>query len=145
MPEQQAVDDDFLRKIFFSNDADFSLGWCINKQIFLIWCSENSQTIDERLLQPIGLYFFENDNGGTVTVYSEHCGRMIINFSWPTNEENDLDKMWFQQNGARCHTTQAKTVLLREKFSVYLLSRLGDVSWPTRSCDFSSLGLFFFG
>ena len=64
--------------------------------------SENPQVIEERPLHPctlwsegaIGSYFFENDDGTTVAVNSEHFGHMIT------------EKMWFQQDSATCHTTR---------------------------------------
>jgi len=92
--EQQAVDGDFSNKIFFSDEAHFSLGGYVNKQNCRIWGSENPQVIEERPLHPekvtvwcafwsegvIGPYFFENDDGTTVTVNSERYGHMITDF-----------------------------------------------------------------
>jgi hypothetical protein len=92
--EQQAVDGDFSNKIFFSDEAHFSLCGYVNKQNCRIWGSENPQVIEERPLHPekvtvwcalwsegvIGPYFFENDDGTTVTVNSERYGHMITDF-----------------------------------------------------------------
>ena len=75
--EQQAVDGNFSNKIFFSDEAHFTLGGYVNKQNCRIWGSENPQVIEERPLHPekitvwcalwskgvIGPYFFENGNG----------------------------------------------------------------------------------
>ena len=79
MLEQQAVDSD---KIFFSDDAHFTLGGYINKQNCSIWGSEDPQVNEERSLhsekeKKIGPYFFENDDGTTVTVNSKRYGHMI--------------------------------------------------------------------
>ena len=75
MLEQQAVDGNFSNKIFST------LVGFVNKQICRIWGSLNHQVIEERLLHPekgtvIGPYFFENDDGTTVTVNLEHYGHM---------------------------------------------------------------------
>ena len=48
--EQQAVDGNFSNKIFFSDEAHFTLGGYVNKQSCQIWGSENPQVIEERPL-----------------------------------------------------------------------------------------------
>ena len=74
MREQQAVDGNFLNKIFCSDEAYFTFGGYVNKQNSCIWGSENPQVIEERRLHPEkvsvwcallseGPYLFENDNG----------------------------------------------------------------------------------
>jgi len=50
--EQQAVDDDFSNKIFFSDEVHFSLGRYVNKQNCRIWGSENPQVSQERPMHP---------------------------------------------------------------------------------------------
>ena len=49
--EQQAVNDNFSNKNFFSDVAHFTLGGCVNKQNYRIWGSENPQVIQERPLK----------------------------------------------------------------------------------------------
>ena len=72
----------------------FTLGGCVNKQNCCIWSPENLQVIKESPLHPekvtvccalwsegvIGPYFFENEDGTTVTVNSERYGHMINGF-----------------------------------------------------------------
>ena len=53
----------------------------------------------------------------------------------PAIEEYDLENMWFQQDGATCHTTQANMALLQETFPGCVISHRGDIDWKTRSCD----------
>lgn len=53
--------------------------------------------------------------------------------------------MWFQQDGATSHTTQANRALLQEKFPGRIISRLADVNWPPRSCDLTPLDFFLWG
>ena len=92
--EHQSVDDNLSNKIFFSDEAHFTLNWYVNKQNYHICGSENAQVIEENPLHPekltvwcvlwfegiIGLYFCENDDGTTVAVNSERYGHMIIDF-----------------------------------------------------------------
>ena len=40
----------------------------------------------------------------------------------------DVDNVWFQQDGATCHTSHATIDLLRETFDGRLISRNGDVN-----------------
>ena len=48
--KQQAVEDNFSNKIFFSDEAHITLGEHINKQNCRVWISENLQVIEERPL-----------------------------------------------------------------------------------------------
>ena len=78
-------------KIFFNDEAHFTLAGYINTQNCRIWGSEIPQVIKETPLNPekvtlwsvgvIGPYFFENDDGTTVTVNSEGYGH-IKNTTW---------------------------------------------------------------
>ena len=43
--------------------------------------------------------------------------------------------MWFQQDGATCHTTRANMALLQETFAGRLISRCADINWPPRLFD----------
>ena len=52
VPEEQAVDDNFSKDIFLSDEAHFTLGEHVNKQNDRIWDSENSQVMEERSLHP---------------------------------------------------------------------------------------------
>jgi hypothetical protein len=57
----------------------------------------------------------------------------------------DMEGMWFQQDGATCHTACETMELLREKFPGRVISRNGDRNWPPRSCDFSPCDFFLWG
>lgn len=57
-------------------------------------------------------------------------------------QELDLHDMWFEQDGATCHTTRVTMDLLRGEFGEQFISRLGPVNWPPRSCDLTPLDYF---
>ena len=58
----------------------------------------------------------------------------------------DMDvNMWFQQDGATCHTAREIIQLLYELFPGRVISRFGDQNGPPRSCDFNAVGLFSLG
>ncbi|GFV90318.1 transposable element Tcb1 transposase [Trichonephila clavipes] len=70
---------------------------------------------------------------------------MIINFLIPELNNHDVQELWFQQDGATCHTARATIDLLKDTFGDRLISRFGPVNWPPRSCDLTPLDYFLWG
>ncbi|GFY08844.1 transposable element Tc3 transposase [Trichonephila clavipes] len=70
---------------------------------------------------------------------------MITNFFIPELNNRDVQELWFQQDGATCHTARATIDLLKDTFSDRLISRFGPVNWPPRSCDSTPLDYFLWG
>ncbi|GFS88972.1 DUF4817 domain-containing protein [Trichonephila clavipes] len=64
---------------------------------------------------------------------------MITNFFIPELNNHDVQELWFQQDGATCHTARATIDLLKDTFGDHLISRFGPVNWPPRSCDLTPL------
>ncbi|GFX81485.1 transposable element Tc3 transposase [Trichonephila clavipes] len=93
----------------------------------------------------IGPYFFKNDEGHNVTVNGDQYRAMITNFFIPELNNHDVQELWFQQDGATCHTARAIIDLLKDTFGDRLISRFGPVSWPPRSCDLTPLDYFLWG
>ncbi|GFX20493.1 uncharacterized protein TNCV_3488501 [Trichonephila clavipes] len=128
-----AVVPDFHKRILFSDEAHFWLNGYVNKQNCGIWSEANPQVYVETPLHKekltvwcalwaggiIGPYFFKNDEG-----------------------HNEL---WFQQDGATCHTARATIDILKDTFGDRLISRFGPVNWPPRSCDLTPLDYFLWG
>ncbi|GFX65658.1 heat shock 70kDa protein 8 [Trichonephila clavipes] len=56
-----------------------------------------------------------------------------------------VKELWFQQDGATCHTARATIDLLKDTFGDRLISRFGPVNWPPRSCDLTPLDYFLWG
>ncbi|GFV15205.1 transposable element Tc3 transposase [Trichonephila clavipes] len=90
----------------------------------------------------IGAYFFKNDEGHNVTVNGDRYRAMITNFFIPELNNHDVQELWFQQDGAICHTARATIDLLKDTFGDRLISRFGPVNWPPRSCDLTPLDYF---
>ncbi|GFW91711.1 uncharacterized protein TNCV_4501301 [Trichonephila clavipes] len=61
------------------------------------------------------------------------------------NSNHDVQELWFQQDGATCHTARATIDLLKDTFGDRLISRFGPVNWPPRSCDLTQLDYFLWG
>ncbi|CAH2000968.1 unnamed protein product [Acanthoscelides obtectus] len=106
--------------------AHFWLNGYVNKQNCRIWSEDQPEALQELPMHPekitvwcglqaggiIGPYFFKDDNGRNVTVNGERY-------------QLDLADMWFQQDGATCHTAHETMALL--------------------SCDLTPLDYFLWG
>ncbi|GFV36494.1 DUF4817 domain-containing protein [Trichonephila clavipes] len=146
----------FHKRILFSDDAHFWLNGYVCKQNCRIWSEANPQVYVETPLHPekltawcalwaggiIGPYFFKNDEGHNVTVNGDRYRAMITNFFIPELNNHDVQELWFQQDGATCHTARATIDLLKDTFGDRLISRFGPVNRPPRSCDLTPLDYF---
>ncbi|GFV83299.1 uncharacterized protein TNCV_1900251 [Trichonephila clavipes] len=68
-----------------------------------------------------------------VTTLQSCCDRyraMITNFFIPELNNHDVLELWFQQDGATCHTARATIDLLKDTFGDRLIPRFGPVNWP---------------
>ncbi|GFU60141.1 transposable element Tcb2 transposase [Trichonephila clavipes] len=145
-------------RILFSDEAHFWLNGYVNKQNCRIWSEANPQVYVETPLHPEkltawgalwagginGPYFFKNDDHN-VTVNGDRYRALITNFFIPELNNQDVQELWFQQDGATCHTARATIDLLKNTFGDRLISRFGPVNWPPRSCDLTPLDYFMWG
>lgn len=76
-----------------------------------------------------------------MTINGERYRWMITNFFWPELDDMGTNDMWFEQDGATCHTAYVTLDILHEQFEGVVISRKGDVNWPQRSCDLTPLVL----
>lgn len=157
--EEMEGDPDFHRKIIFSDEAHFWLNGFVNKQNCRYWSAENPRVVHESPLYPqrvtvwcglwyggiIGPYFFKNAEGACVTVNGDRYRAMISDYFFAEYDEIDADDLYFQQDGATCHTAHATMDLLRGKFGDSFISRGGPHIWPPRSCDLTPLDYFLWG
>ncbi|GFW83829.1 transposase [Trichonephila clavipes] len=89
--------------------------------------------------------YFRNVEGHNVTINGDRYRVMITNFFIPELNKQDVQELWFQQDGATCHTVRATIDLLKDTFGDRLISRFGPVNWPPRSCDLTPLVYFLWG
>lgn len=157
--DRLAEDAEFYRKIIFSDEAHFHLGGYVNKQNSRIWGTENPHVVGEKPMHPqrvtvwcgfwsggiIGPFFFENEGGAAVTVNGERYRAMLTDYFFGEIEDEDLGDIWFQQDGATCHTANATIEILREIFENRIISKNADVNWPPRSCDLTPLDYYLWG
>ncbi|GFX80254.1 putative DD41D transposase [Trichonephila clavipes] len=154
-----AVVPDFHKRILFRDEAHFWLNGYVNKKNCRIWSEANPQVYVETTLHPEKLtvwcalwaggiivpYFFKNDEGHNVTVNGDRYRAMITNFFIPELNNYDVQELWFQQDGATCHTAHATIDLMEDTFGDRLILRFGPVNWAPRSCDLTPLDYFLWG
>lgn len=149
----------FYRKIVFSDEAHFCLSGFVNKQNCRFWSEKNPKETFVRPLYPqkctvwcglhaggiIGPYFFKNQTGNRVMVNGYRYRTMIKDYFFENMDNVEPNEVWFQQDGATCHTATETIDLLRTQFSDKIISRYGPVNWPPRSCDLTPVDYFLWG
>ena len=70
----------------------------------------------------------------------------MLNEFWFTKiEEEDIGNIWFQQNGATCHTAETTLDVLGPVFEDRIISNRANVVWPLRSCVATPLDHYLLG
>ena len=67
---------------------------------------------------------------------------MLNEFLFTKIKDEDIGSIWFQQNGAECHTAEATLDVLRPAFEECIISSRADVVWPPPSCDLTPLDYY---
>lgn len=150
-----------FNNILFSDEAHFHINGHVNKQNCRYWAAENPRAKHEKPLHSpkvtvwaaisahgiIGPYFFENEQGQSVTVNSDRYIAMLRDYFFPQLQQFEAYNRatWFQQDGATCHTSNASLAVVNEMFAGKLISRRGDIAWPPRSPDLTPPDFFMWG
>ena len=93
----------------------------------------------------IGPFFFEKEQGEAVIVNGDRYRALLKEFLFTKIEKEDIGNIWFQQDGASSHTTEATLYVLRPVFEDRIISCRADVLWPPRSCDLTPLDYYLWG
>ena len=70
---------------------------------------------------------------------------MLNKFLFTKIEDEDIGNIWFQQDGATCHTAEAILDVLSPVFVDRIINRRADGVWPPRSCNLTSLEYYLWG
>lgn len=148
-------------EIFFSDEAHFELNGSVNKQNMRYWSQDNPERFVTKQLHSakvtvwcaiskkriIGPFFFENENGRTVSVDANRYEDMLKSFFFLQMRQKRvrIRNTWFQQDGATPHTTNSVLDCLKKKFGERLISRRTDFVWPPRSPDLTPCDFFLWG
>lgn len=155
MLEQIEENESFLSKVIFSDEATFHTNGCVNRHNVRIWGSQHPHEIFEKERdspkinvwcglskdEVIGPFFFaeKNING---TVYLD----MLENYCFPQlDEKENLNRLYFQQDGAPSHYSAIVQDALNAKFPNRWIGRGGPIAWPPRSPDLTPCDFFFWG
>ncbi|GFX28248.1 uncharacterized protein TNCV_2772471 [Trichonephila clavipes] len=65
--------------------------------------------------------FFKNDEGHNVTVNGDRYRAMITNSFIPELNNHYVQELWFEQDGATCHTARATIDLKKDTFDDRLI------------------------
>ena len=135
------------KKIISSDEAHFDLGGYVNKKNCRFWGTEKPHAYIERPTHPkrvtvwcgfwpravIRPFLFENEQGEALTVNGDRYRVVLNKFLFTEIEEEDIGNIWFQQDGATCHTAEATLDVLRPIFEDRIISRKVDIVWPPRT------------
>ncbi|GFW34998.1 transposable element Tc3 transposase [Trichonephila clavipes] len=100
----------------------------------------------KRILFSDEAYFWLNDyvNKQNCRIWSEANPQVYVETPLHPEKMTVLE-LWFQQDGATCHTARATINLLKDTFGDRLISRFGPVNWPPRFCDLAPRDYFLWG
>ena len=90
----------------------------------------------------IGPFFFENEQGETVTIKGDRYRAMLNEFLFTKIEEDDIGNIWFQQDGGTFHTAETALDVLHFVFEDPIISRRSDIVWLPRICDLTPLDYY---
>jgi hypothetical protein len=142
--------EDILDVTFFTDEAYFHLWGYINSQNSRVWCAQNPHAFHESPLHDekfgvwVGMsrrsidgpiFFSDTPNS------QRYCDNIVYPFIAQLKGD-EIDKAYFQQDGATAHTAHMFMALLDDVFANRIIS---TTIWPPRSPelpppDFFSLG-----
>jgi hypothetical protein len=130
----------------------------VNKQNFRYWSEENPHQLHEQPLHSdrvtvwcaisshdiIGPYFLEHDNGSITTVISGSYANIVPTFvtDLATGFPEVNKTCWFQQDGMMSHVARASVDTIQLIFYNCIISRNGDIPWPSRLPHLSACDIF---
>ncbi len=94
----------------------------------------------------MGPFWFFDESGAPANVNQHRYLEMLNTQVWPClQNRRNLRHVWFQQDGATCHTTDRVLSWLNTKFSGRVISRRNSLHWPAQSPDLNPVDYYFWG
>lgn len=155
--QQEEADEDFARRILWTDEAFFNRDGVFNLHNSHIWSVENPHAMHPHGNQ---YRFSVNVWAGIVgnhlvgpylmpTPLNGHSYMMFLQEGLPQLLENiplDIRRgMWYQHDGAPAHYYAGARNVLDRQFPNRWIGRNGPVAWPARSPDMTPLDFFFWG
>jgi len=158
--EQIGQNPEWINNVWFSDEAHFYLNGVVNRQNFRYWGSEKPDEVAQRPLHSpkctawcaisshgiIGPFWFEGDDGDTVSINAERYRQILAKFSFALRRKRLVySDQWFQQDGATPHTATATLDWLKSKFGDKLISSKTAHLWASHSPDLNPPDFFLWG
>jgi len=139
--------EDILDVTFFTDEAYFHLSGYISSQNTRVSCAHNPHAFhesprhDEKIGVWVGMscrhivgsiFFLEIQNS------QQYCDNIVYPFIAQLKDD-EIDKSYFQQDGATANTVHTSVALLDDVFAVRIMS---NTIWPSRSTDLSPPAFF---
>ncbi len=154
--------DEIADVLWFTDEAHFYLSAEVNKRNCRYWGSEKPDFHLEKPLHDkkvtvwatissagiIGPFFFEDESGDAATINSDRYLKMLKTKFMPALRRkcnNDIDVVWYQQDGATPHTARHVLAWLEKVFGEQFVSFRTEREWPPHSPDLSPLDFFLWG
>ena len=145
-------DDDYLKRVLFSDEATFHLNGVVNRHNARIWGSENPHAVFETVRDSpklnvwcglmhnniIGPFFF-SETTITANTYLDMWQLFVV------PQIQDIPDLIFQQDGAPPHWGLAVRAYLDTTYPGRWIGRGGPINWPPRSPDITPLDFFLWG
>lgn len=96
----------------------------LNVHAYRIWSSDKPRVIVSKQMHPQRVKQTTKCGWSCISSWWYSLSHMIIQFFVPKLQDMDVEKMWFQQDGATYHTTREVTRLLYESVPGRVISRL---------------------
>lgn len=161
--EKKNIDPNFVNKIVFSDEATFCLNGKVNRHNCRIWSRRNPHwmrevhtqrpqkinvwagVINSHLIGPFFIYGTLNGARYLDLLRDNIVPAIAALFPNPNNPMLPSEDIWFQQDGAPPHFTQAVRHYLDTVFPQRWIGRRGAIEWPPRSPDLTPLDFFLWG
>lgn len=149
-------DQDFLKKIIWSDESKFSHDGIVNRHNVHVWATANPYKTRERNFQnkfSFNVMALLMDDRCFYYIYDENLtGLMYLNILRNQVQEfldnlplPQLMTCWFQLDGAPAHCGDDVSQELRNMFEDRWFRRLGPWPWPARSPDLTPLDFYLWG
>lgn len=144
----------FYKDLMFSDESTFSTNGTVSSQNCRYWSKENPNfkingrnqryqkvnvwcgMLCNRIIGP----YFINGN-----LNQHNYLEMLQNFLVPSLEQEELGRIYFQQDGCPAHGTLIVREFLNLQFPGRWIGRYGPIHWPARSPDLTPMDFFLWG
>ena len=156
---QVREEEDFLRSVWFSDEAHFYLSGTVNSRNYVHWVSERPDEVIESNLYVtkatswvalsaqgvIGPFLFCNEDGAMETVAVDRYMNVLTRFWRALGRfcgHEARGQQWFMQDGAAPHTARPVLTWLTDHFEGRVISRFTEKTWSSHSPDLNPLDFF---